>query len=318
MPQILRGFESLQQLDLDQEKGLARHSVVTVGVFDGVHLGHQQLIFELLQFAAERQGVPTVITFENHPDQVLRGDRPAPISSVPHRMRLLRRAGVRRVVLLMFDDMLRNITAERFAKEVLHDALGCRGLLLGFDSAMGKDREGTPARFAELGNDLGFEVRTSKPLMLDGAPVSSTRIRAAVDAGDLDEAARLLGRRPTVLGEVVFGHQRGRSLGFPTANIHPEGQVLPPPGVYAVEVLCEGETWRGVANLGCRPTFEGADSPPLLEVHILDRQDLDLYGRTLEVAFTQHIREVRRFADGEELSEQIRADIAAARQGFAS
>lgn len=318
---ILKGFDTIADLDLTQlGDGITAHSVVAVGVFDGMHLGHQRLIHDLLEMSMELEGAPTVITFENHPDEVVSGRSPRPLISVPHRLRLLRRAGVQRVLLLRFDDTIREITAETFAREVLHDALQTRGLLLGFDSAMGKNREGTPARFAELGAELGFEVRTAQALAVEGQPVSSTRIRTAIASGELDEATRLLGRRPGAFGEVVHGHHRGRDLGFPTANLLPQDQVLPPPGVYAVEILHEGEQYVGVANLGVCPTFEdpGEANPDAagqlsLEVHFLDC-DLEIYGATLEVAFVEHLRPERKFESADQLREQIEADILAARR----
>jgi riboflavin kinase/FMN adenylyltransferase len=301
-----------------------------------MHLGHQRLLHELLEMATELRGTPTVVTFANHPDAVVAGRAPEPLISVPHRLRLLRRAGVQRLLLLNFDAGLQQMPAATFARRVLTDGLRTRGLLLGFDSAMGKDREGTPERFAELGQELGFAVRTGSPVEVGGHPVSSTAIRNAIAAGDLDLASRLLGRRPGAFGTVIQGHQRGRSLGFPTANIRPEDQVLPPRGVYAVEILHEGEQYLGVANLGLCPTFvetgtaAGAgtgtgtvtgekpggevDAAPLsLEVHFLDC-DLDLYGATLEVTFFQHLRDERKFAGTDELRAQIERDILAARR----
>ena len=293
--------------------------MVTVGVFDGLHLGHQRLIHELLAMAAELRGTPTVVTFANHPDAVVHQRRPDPLISVPHRLRLLRRSGIERLLLLTFDEHLKSYTAERFAREILADGLRTRGLLLGFDSAIGRDREGTPTRLRELGADLGFAVREGRPMQIDGQPISSTRIREAIHDGDLDLAHRLLGRRPAIFGTVVHGDHRGRTLGFPTANLLPENQATPPEGVYAVEILYEGEQYPGVANLGTRPTFQADGSERThasLEVHFLDCV-LDLYGATLEVAFVRRLRGERRFADGAELAEQIRRDVAAARQALA-
>ena len=314
---ILDGLDALADLDLDRlGDGIAAQSVVAVGVFDGIHLGHQRLIHDLLEMSTELQGTPTIITFKNHPDAVVEGRSPRPLISVPHRLRLLRRAGVQR--LLQFDEVVRNISAADFARDILHDALRARGLLLGFDSAMGKDREGTPARFTELGEQLGFEVRTGQALSVEGQAVSSTRIREAISSGKLDEAARLLGRRPGAFGEVVHGEHRGRDLGFPTANLLPRDQVLPPPGVYAVEILHEGEQHVGVANLGHNPTFTDADAaagalPLSLEVHFLDCSP-EIYGATLEVSFVAHLRPEQKFESAEQLQSQIRADILAARR----
>jgi riboflavin kinase/FMN adenylyltransferase len=233
----------------------------------------------------------------------------------------MRRAGVQRIVMLTFDEEMRSMSAAQFATTVLLEGLQTKGLLLGFDSAMGKDREGTPERFRDLGKTLGFAVRTGRPVEVDGNPVSSTAIRNAITTGDLDQAYRLLGRRAAVFGEVVHGDHRGRDLGFPTANIRPQCQALPPEGVYAVEILHEGEQHFGVANLGVRPTFEErGDAAPTLEVHFLrgargdSATELDLYGATLEVAFAKRLRGERQFADAAELKTQIAEDIRTARQ----
>lgn len=309
---VIEGLAGLERLQLGRDADdLAQHSVVSVGVFDGVHLGHQRLLHELLEMASELRGVPTVITFKNHPDALLQGSAPPPITSVPHRLRLLRRCGVARTLLLTFDDELRRTTPESFARSVLVEGLHTRGLLLGYDSALGKDRAGTPARFRELGAELGFAVREAAPFTVDGKPVSSTLIRNAIAASDLDGAHRMLGRWPSAFGEVVRGEQRGRQIGFPTANVVPQSPVLPPHGVYAVHVLLGGDTLPGVANLGVRPTF-GAGAP-VLEVHLLDWEG-DLYGQLLEVCFLARLRPERKFANASELRAQIARDVASARE----
>lgn len=316
---IIEGLEAVAAIDLVQlyGDGLESRSAVVVGVFDGVHLGHLRLIHELLEMASELQAVPTVVTFREHPDRVLRGEAPPLLVSIPHRLRLLRRAGVQRCVLLDFDARLRETTARQFAERVLLP-LRTQGLLLGFDSALGKDREGTPERFAELGRELGFVVRQAPPFLVDGQRVSSTMIRRAIQSGDLALAQRLLGRWPSALGPVVHGEGRGRNLGFPTANVVPQADVLPPPGVYVVQVIHDGEPLPGVANLGRRPTFDAtAPGNVMLEVHLLDWSG-DLYGAVLEVCFLARLRDERRFADAAELREQIAADVGRAREVLAS
>lgn len=315
---LIEGLDALLALDLPATYGdaPAGRSVVAVGVFDGVHLGHQRLLHQLLEMASTLQGLPTVVTFANHPDQVLHGAAPPLLVSVPHRLRLLRRAGVQRLVLLTFEPRLQNLPARQFAERLLCGALRARGLLLGYDSALGKDREGTPQRFRELGGELGFEVRTGTPFEVDGRPISSTAIRAAIARGDLALAQRFLGRYPGALGTVVRGAARGRELGFPTANVVPQAAVLPPDGVYAVEAILDGVVFPAVANLGHRPTFGAAQGPvPHLEVHLFDFQG-DLYGRELEVVFLRFLRPERRFPDAAALRTQIALDVAAARQGL--
>lgn len=310
---VIEGLDALLALDLPQRYGdtLEGHSVVAVGVFDGVHLGHQRLLHQLRELGSSLQAVPTVITFRNHPDQVLHGQTPPLLVSVPHRLRLLRRAGVLRLVLLDFDAWLMNMPARVFAERILQRSLRTRGLLLGYDSALGKDREGTPQRFAELGRELGFSVQTGNVFTVDEQPVSSTAIRRAIERGDLDLAQRYLGRLPSVFGEVVHGDGRGHQLGFPTANVQPQVPLLPPRGVYAVQVVLDGNVHAAVANLGVRPTFAGRDEA-VLEVHLLDFAG-DLYGRELEVGFLQLLRAERQFDDAAALQQQIALDIAAAR-----
>jgi riboflavin kinase/FMN adenylyltransferase len=313
---LIEGLDALLALDLVAIHGDTppSHSVVAVGVFDGVHLGHQRLLHELLELSSSLQGMPTVVTFANHPDQVLRGEAPPPLVSVAHRLRLLRRAGVARLVLLQFEPRLQQMGAREFAQRLLVDKLRTRGLLLGYDSALGKHREGTPERFRELGEQLGFAVRVGAPFEVDGKPVSSTAIRAAIAGGDLALAHRYLGRFPGAIGTVVHGDARGAGLGFPTANLALQPGALPPHGVYAVEAILDGLVHPAVANLGVRPTFAAATTTPepRLEVHLLDWTG-DLYGRELEVTFRQLLRPERRFADGAALRAQIAEDLAAAR-----
>lgn len=312
---LIEGLDALLALDLVATYGesLPSRCAVAVGVFDGVHLGHQRLLQQLLEMSSSLQAVPTVVTFDNHPDQLLHGQAPPLLVSVPHRLRLLRRAGVERLVLLTFESRLQNMPPREFAERVLVKSLRARGLLLGYDSALGKDRAGTPQAFRELGSELGFEVHTGTPFEVDGQPVSSTRIRAAIAGGDLALAHRYLGRFPGAFGTVVHGAARGQTLGFPTANLVPQPAVLPPPGVYAVEAIVDGTAWAGAANLGTQPTFGGDQRQVLLEVHLLDYQG-DLYGRELEVTFRRMLRPERRFADTNELRQQIQRDVAAVRE----
>ncbi len=313
---LIEGLDALLALDLVGIHGETgpSHSVVAVGVFDGVHLGHQRLLHELLEMSSALGGMPTVVTFANHPDQVLHGEAPPPIVSVPHRVRLLRRAGVARLVLLQFEPRLQQLSARAFAERLLVGRLRTRGLLLGYDSALGKDREGTPARFRELGAELGFAVHVGEPFEVDGKPVSSTAIRDAIANGDLALAHRYLGRFPGAIGTVVHGDARGKALGFATANLVLQPGALPPRGVYAVEAIADGVVHPAVANLGVRPTFAAASTTPepRLEVHLLDWSG-DLYGRELEITFRQLLRPERRFADATELAAQIARDVAAAR-----
>ena len=322
---VVHGLAELDALALgerDPERpSLDARSATLVGVFDGVHLGHQRLLHELTELASATRALPTLVTFRNHPDEVLRGRRVDWIVSLPHRLRLLRRAGIERVVLLEFDAALRSMTAAEFTARILVRGLATKALLLGYDSAIGKNREGTPERLAELGAGSGFEVHQGTRFEVDGQPVSSTAIRAAITSGDLDAAHRMLGRWPAAFGEVRHGDSRGRGLGFATANLEPQSLVLPPAGVYAVQAIHDGRVLHGVANLGARPTFaadaaapkDRAPEVPRLEVHLFDF-DADLYGATLEVAFVARLRDERRFESVEALTAQITQDALAARR----
>ncbi len=310
---IVEGLSALDELDLLGQHGdaIESRSAVLVGVFDGVHLGHQRLLHELLELASATSAVPTVVTFRNHPAELLHGRDIEWIVGLPHRLRLLRRAGVQRTLLLDFDDELRAMTASAFTERILVRGLRARGLLLGYDAAIGLDREGTPERMRELGDEHGIDVREGSVFEVDGKPVSSTAIRAAIRDGDLDLANRMLGRWPSILGEVVHGEGRGRTIGYPTANVSLTGTLPPPDGVYAVEVIHDGQVFAGVANLGGKPTF-GSEARTL-ETHLFDF-DGDLYGAQLEVAFVARIRGQQKFANSDELRAQIEADSEAARE----
>jgi riboflavin kinase/FMN adenylyltransferase len=296
----------------------AEGAVVSVGVFDGVHLGHQAILAENVAHARALGAVPTVVTFRHHPKGVLLGRAPRTLTSLEHRLELFRRAGIARTVALTFDEDLRRISAQEFAHEFLAGRLGARRFVLGFDSKFGHDREGTPERLRAM----GFDVVVVPEVIVADRPVSSTAIREAVELGDLDGAARMLGRPVAVYGDVVTGDGRGRQLGFPTANLDLHHELHPPPGVYAcrVRIVKERDSAAtgalAVANVGSRPTFAKRDGAgaeaPLVEVHLLDYSG-DLYGKHLEVEFLARLREERRFADVGALRRAIGADIERAR-----
>ncbi len=303
---------------IDGYEGLAaaafRRPVVAIGVFDGVHRGHRHVLEELRAFADEQDAEAVVITFDTHPRALLAHEAPKPLLSLAHRLVLLERLGVDATVVLPFDDRTRDTTFERFVNDVLVDRMRIRGLLFGYNTNFGKDGLGTAKTVRPLADRLGFLVRQAPPIAVRGEPISATRIRAAVERGDLGEAAELLGRPHALYGTVVHGDGRGRALGFPTANVDLEGELLPPPGVYHVVVTLRGRRWIAVANLGVRPTF--ADVPsmtaagrPLLEVHV-PGIDFDFYGEPIEVELVRKIRDEKRFASRDALVEQIRRDVA--------
>jgi len=296
-------------------------AVVSVGVFDGVHLGHQAILAANVREARTLGAVPTVVTFREHPKGVLLGRAPRTLTSLEHRLELFRRAGVRNCVALTFDEQLRQVPAEKFTSEFLVETLGARRFVLGFDSKFGRDREGTPDRLGAL----GFDVVVVPQVIVSGSrPVSSTAIREAVELGDLESAARMLGRPVAVYGDVVAGDGRGKTIGIPTAHLGLPPELHPPPGVYACRariVPREGESEDplrrlAVANVGTRPTFRQNDgtkpSLPLVEVHLLDYAG-DLYGRHLELEFLSFLREERRFGGVDALRSAIACDIERAR-----
>jgi riboflavin kinase/FMN adenylyltransferase len=287
-----------------------RRPVVSIGVFDGVHRGHRHVLERLKAFAEEERGEAVVLTFDTHPRAILAGEAPKPLTSLSHRLLLLDRLGVDATVVLPFDEVTRDIPYERFVEDVLVGRMGVRGLLLGYNTNFGKDGLGTYATVQPLATRLGFRLAEAPPITVGGKPISSTRIREAIETGDLAEAERLLGRPHSLLGTVVRGDGRGRTLGFPTANLDLEGEILPPPGVYQVVATLRGQRYAAVANVGVRPTFPGARPPrPLLEVHV-PGVAFDFYGERLEVELVRKIRDEVRFDSREALVAQIRRDVA--------
>jgi riboflavin kinase/FMN adenylyltransferase len=284
--------------------------IATLGVFDGVHMGHQAILESTLNWARTEERPAVMITFSVHPDLVVHGRAPPLLQSLDHRLRILERFGVDAAVVLPFNAALRDCSPEDFVQQVLVTGLGIRGLVLGHDTAVGKNRAGDAARLRELGNQHGFEVHVVGEISLDGQVISSTRIREALQSGELENAAQMLGRSPSILGEVVQGDQRGRTIGFPTANLDAGSECLPAVGVYATLVLHKGKRHAGLCNVGRRPTFETV-STVTLEVHLLGFEG-DLYGETLEVVFLQHLRGEKKFAGIDELRQQLQADRAAA------
>jgi riboflavin kinase/FMN adenylyltransferase len=288
-------------------------SVVSIGVFDGVHLGHRAILSGNVRRARALGARPTVVTFRDHPKQLLLGRAPRTLTSLEHRLELFRRAGIEHTLVLGFDERLRAMPAAEFAAEVLVRGLGARTFVLGFDSKFGHSRSGTPEELRRL----GYEVEVVEQVLVRGRAVSSTAIREAVELGDLEAAREMLGRPFSVFGEVVHGDGLGRRLGFPTANVDPHHELLPPLGVYACwarQPLREpAAPQAAVVNIGVRPTLgRGAEAGPRIEAHLYDFEG-DLYGQTLELEFVRSLRAERRFEGLDELCAQIERDIAAAR-----
>lgn len=301
---------TLAQLELAAPAG---GSALAMGVFDGVHRGHQALLARLREEAEARGLAPGVVTLHPHPVTVLRPDvTPSYLTSLEDRLRLLREAGASWVLPLTFTSELSEVTAEELA-EAFRRLLDMRLLLLGPDAAFGRGAPAdTPERMRRAGEELGFEVARIEPLLAGGERCSSTMVRRALGEGDMRAVTDLLGRPYTLAGPVVRGFERGRTIGFPTANISVAAdRALPALGVYATRATVAGRELLGATNIGRRPTFdEGHIS---IETHLLDFEG-DLYDERMEIAIVERVRPERAFAGPDELRTQIAADVTHVRE----
>ncbi len=314
---IFRGLEEASQARL-------RSPVVTLGVFDGVHLGHRLLLDHVVRRARDAGKDAVVVTFAQHPRAVLRGEVPMWITSLDHRLRLFSALGMSAAVVLEFDASLQVCEAEEFAERVFGRALGASHVVLGYNNRFGRGGKGDLSTLLRVGPRLGFTASQVDEVRVGERPVSSTVIREAILAGELERASLLLGRPFSVLGTVVHGDQLGRKLGFPTANLDLHHEVRPPRGVYGAEVSVLGARYWALVNVGVRPTVgvpsEGStsnawvarDRHDRIEVFLLDVSG-DLYGADLEVFFLYKLRDERKFAGLAELTEQIERDLTAFR-----
>lgn len=282
--------------------------VVTLGVFDGVHLGHQRVIRTAMSLAHARRSECVLLTFDRHPQAVLSGSPPRSILSLEQRLQLFEKLGVDLVEVLQFDESLRIWTAREFLDRLLVRRYGARTLVLGHDARFGCD--GREPGAVELAcEEAGIAMIRVEPERLGTKTISSTLIRRLIEEGALAEAAAMLDRPVAIRGDVVPGDRRGRALGFPTANLRLHQDLHPPRGVYATVAHLDHHTWPALTNIGSRPTFGGTGER--IEVHLLGFEG-DLYGRALEVAFLNKLRDELRFASAEDLVAQIRKDL----QGF--
>jgi riboflavin kinase/FMN adenylyltransferase len=290
---------------------------VTAGNFDGVHRGHQMLVAAAVADAREAGGTAVVLTFDPHPSRVLSPDRaPSTLMTVDQKAEILGELGVDRLAVLPFTLDLSRKTPEEFARSVLVGALGAGLVVVGSNFRFGRGRGGDVETLRGLGSALGFRVHGLEPVMHEGAPVSSSRIREALARGAVDAARALLGRRFFVDGSIVRGAGRGRTLGIPTANLDLWNETLPRGGVYACWCRIEGQPQRhrAVVNVGRRPTFGGGETT--VEAHLLDFQE-DVYGRGARLEFEMRVRDERPFPSAAALVEQIRADVEDARRALA-
>lgn len=286
-------------------------AAVALGVFDGVHLGHRAILGLAVSHASAAGMQSIACTFDPHPLEVLQpGRAPLPITTLDERLALIEGCGLDLAVVLPFTRELASMEPEAFVTDVLVTRLGARDVVVGFNHRFGRGARGDAAMLRSLGERLGFRTHVAEPLVVDGVAVSSTEIRAALQRGDLAMAGRLLGRAYTLSGSIAHGAGRGRTLGFPTANIVPTRPVLVAPGVYACAAEVAGRKERSVVNVGVRPTF--GETALAVEAYLLDFVG-DLYGQTMTLTFVSRIREERRFPSVDALKSQIEADAEEAR-----
>jgi len=289
-----------------------RGAAVAVGVFDGVHWGHRAIFARLLEVAAENGISSVALTFDKHPAELLAPARaPSYICTLDQRIELIHSVGVEHVVVAEFSHELASLPHEAFFDEVLRGRLAARHVVVGSNFRFGKDRAGDVRYLSSVGPAHGVGVSVVSSVIIAGGPVSSTRVRALIGRGDVEDAAKLLGHRFALRGVVVQGRRVGRQIGFPTANIQTAPrQLLPAHGVYAVESTIGKSTYQGVCNIGRKPTF--GDLAETVEVHLMGFEG-EIYGRTLDVVFLRRLRDEMTFETPDKLAEQIRRDLERAR-----
>ena len=291
--------------------------VATIGNFDGVHLGHQAVLGQLAEKAAELSLPTTLITFEPQPMEYFIPDKvPARLTRFREKILALQRYSVDRVCCLSFNEKLAKLSAEDFIEQVLVEKLGVKYLVVGDDFRFGENRAGTFEMLVEAGKKYGFQVVSMHTFEIDAERVSSTRIRAALEKGEMSNAEKLLGRRYRMSGRVAHGEKLGRELGFPTANIHLHRHASAVQGIFVVEVFgLNEEPLQGVASVGTRPTVN--ETKALLEVFLLDFNQ-NIYGRHIQVSFLKKLRDEEKFDSLDELIEQIQLDVEQALAYFAA
>jgi len=288
------------------------YAVITVGNFDGVHIGHQGLLKEVKKRADKMSGTSIVLTFEPHPLKVLKEKKIPLITPFERKIELIEKLGIDVVICLPFTREFSKVSAREFVEEILLKKIGMKEIVVGYDYTFGHKREGNIDLLKKLGDELGFKVCILGPILVDNMIVSSTRIRNLIMEGELEKVKTLLNRYYQVSGEVIAGHDRGgRLLGFPTANLKLVNEVFPKNGVYVVEVIYNNKVYGGVTNIGFKPTF-GNDALSV-ETHILDF-DQNIYGKKIKLNFIKRLRNEKRFSSIEALAAQIKRDIEEARK----
>ncbi len=301
-------FESLE--------GLIRfpNTVLTIGNYDGVHIGHRTIIEITKARAREIDGTPILMTFFPHPLHVLRPDKELPcITPLQEKKRLIAEAGIEVLVVVPFNEQFSRLTPEEYVREILVDKLGIKGLVVGYDFKFGKGGRGDIGGMKKCAATYGFFLEVVNPVTIGGEKVGSNKIRKLLQNGDIEKANQLLGRPYMLEGNVVYGEGRGRTFGFPTINLKTDFDLIPAHGVYITEVAFQGKRFRSATNIGHNPTFGGQERA--IETFILD-YDGDLYGNDVRLFFHVKLREEARFASVEDLRQQIERDVSAARAYF--
>lgn len=305
--------------EIPENNGLFCNPVVTIGNFDGVHLGHRKIIDKLLSSSREHNGTPIVITFKNHPRTLFHPESICRmITTVDEKQQALHRLGVNNIIMLNFTREFAELSADQFYNELLIGRLKVKEIVIGYDHAFGKNREGNIEYLMRLSEKTGIIVNRVEEELCGDEVISSTFLRGEIDSGNMTKASRLLGRRYSLTGIVVKGAGRGKKLGFPTANIHPDHpeKIVPGNGIYAASVIMKGrKVFYGMLNIGFNPTFNGKERT--IEINIFDF-DGDIYGETVTVEFFEKIRDEKKFDSADSLIKQIIQDEARIRGIFSN
>ncbi|RKY94214.1 MAG: riboflavin biosynthesis protein RibF [Candidatus Hydrothermota bacterium] len=301
---IINGIENITQR--------FKNPVVTLGNFDGIHIGHQRIFNRVIEKAKEIDGTSIVFTFEPHPSKVLSPSKKIRlITPYSKKMLLLERLGIDVTINAHFDKKFAEIDAESFVKDILVNKISPKYVIIGYNFCFGKNRQGDTEFLKKMGEIYGFGVEVIPKIIINDNPVNSTLIRKYIREGRISEANHLLGRNFIIIGKVIKGHSRGKALGYPTANIETPFELYPKSGVYAVKVEVEGKIYNGVANIGDNPTF--GDKDISIEVYIMDF-DGNLYDKELRIFFVDRIRDEKKFGTPELLKEAIKNDILIAKE----
>jgi riboflavin kinase/FMN adenylyltransferase len=298
------------------ELGSSQRVCLAIGFFDGVHLGHQQILRQTIADARQHGAIALAVTFDCHPNSVVAPNRVPPlIYPLSKKLRTIDALGLDALLLLHFDRELSALPGEQFFRDLVRDLGRLQSVCVGANFVFGHKRGGNVDLLKRLGSELKFTVHGLAAVALDHKAVSSTRIREAIREGSLDQASQMLGRPYSIFGTVIEGDRVGRQLGFPTANIDVAGLVLPPNGVYAVQARLADQTYQAVLNIGHRPTLKNPDPHLQVECHIMDFSG-EIYGRDLEVVLLEKLRDEKKFPSLDALRNQISADVQEARTRF--